>query len=256
MTHAGIVVLYDTVVHSTYVLSDREDMMPCPICQIAFTDSSAALTHAHNCLMAQDDVITRTIERDKKDRADFLTMVHIKYLLSLTKQVVPWNGTPYENLFIAVIRAMDEFIKSLDVSKDVLKASDSLAAPLPAAALGPTSTSNLLVRGVDAGLSETSAQPLDQMEVPPTLCLRILDESQSEKSDELFEPADGLIEQVTIHLLDSASYTNRRDRSAPPPFFVLDPNHIKNVKCEYCGKCARNETLPFADCNFCNDSPS
>ena len=82
---------------------------------------------------------------------------------------------------------MDEFIKSIDVSKDALKASDSSAAPLPAAP-GPTSTSNFLVRGVDAGFSETSAQPLDRMKVPPTRCLQPLDESQPEKADELFEP--------------------------------------------------------------------
>ena len=150
-THAGYVVLYDTVVHSMYVLFDREGMTQCPICQIAFTDSSAALTHSR--LMAQDDVITRMIERDKKDSADFLTMVHIKYLLPLTKQGAPWDGTLYQNQFILDIRTMDEFIKSLDVSKDALTTSDSSAAPLPAAALGPTPTSNLLVRGVDAGFS-------------------------------------------------------------------------------------------------------
>ena len=128
---------------------------------------------------------------------------------------------------------MDEFIKSLDVSNDALKASDSLAAPLPAAALGPTSSSNLLVRRVDVGFSETSAHPLDQMEVPSTLCLRLLDGSQFEKSDELFEP-------MKIPLLESAFHTNRRDRSAPPPFFVFDSDHIKKVKCEYCCKIYSN----------------
>ena len=119
-THTAYVVLYETVVHSTYVFSDREGMMQCLICQITFTDSSAALTD--NCSMAQYDVITRMIERDKKDRADFLTMVRIKYLLSLTKRVAPWNGTPYQNLYILDIITMDEFIKSLDVSNDVVKA--------------------------------------------------------------------------------------------------------------------------------------
>ena len=82
MTRIGYVDMYLPVVHSTYVLSNREGMMQCPICRIAFTDSSVALTH--NCPMAPDDVATRMIERAKKERVDFRTIVHFKYLLSLT----------------------------------------------------------------------------------------------------------------------------------------------------------------------------
>ena len=77
--------------------------------------------------MARDDVSTRMIERDRKDRADFLTSVHFKFLLYLTKQVVPWCKAPYQTFAILDIRTMDEFIKSLDVRKDVLKVSNSLA---------------------------------------------------------------------------------------------------------------------------------
>ena len=58
---------------------------------------------------------------------------------------------------------MDEFIKSLDVSKEVLKASDTVADTLPTAAPGHASTANLLVRGVDAGPSETPTLTLDHL---------------------------------------------------------------------------------------------
>ena len=104
--------------------------------------------------MARDDVSTRMIERDRKDRADFLTSVHFKFLLSLTKQVVPWCKASYQTFAILDIRTMDEFIKFLDVSKDALTVSNSLAASLPSASHGPAPASNFLVRGADAGPSE------------------------------------------------------------------------------------------------------
>ena len=104
--------------------------------------------------MAQDDVSTRMIERDKKDRADFLTSVHFNFLLYLTKQVVPWCKAPCQTFVILDIRTMDEFIKSLDVSKDALKVANSLAASLPSASHGPAPASSLLVRGTVLALQK------------------------------------------------------------------------------------------------------
>ena len=144
---------------------------------------------------------------------------------------------------------MDEFINYLGVSKDVLKFLNSLAASLPSALHGPAPASSLLVRGADAGLSETLAKHIDQMEVPLNPGCQNLGESQSEKSDEHLEP-------MKVSLLEVAPYAGRRDRSALPPFFRFDSNLSKRVTCEYYFKCARNEVMPLPDCNFCNDSPS
>ena len=138
--------------------------MNCIVCQVAFTDSLFAL--AHSCLMARDDVCTRTIERDMKDRADFLTSVHFKFLPSLAKQVVPWCKASCQISGILDIRTMDEFIKSIDVSKDALKVSNSLAAPLPSASHGPAMASSLPVRGADAGPSETMTSRLIKWKFP------------------------------------------------------------------------------------------
>ena len=222
-------------------------MMRCLVSQVAFIDPLFALVHS--CPMVQDDVSTRMIERDKKDRADFLTSVHFNFLLDPTKQEVPWCKAPYQISGILDIRTMDEFINSLDVSKDVLKVLNSLAASLPSALHGPAPASSLLVRGADAGLSETLAKHIDQMEVPLNPGCQNLGESQSEKSDEHLEP-------MKVSLLEVAPYAGRRDRSALPPFSRFDSNLIKRVTWEYCGKCARNEITPIPDCNCCHDSPS
>ena len=69
-------------------------MMRCLVSQVAFIDPLFAL--AHSWPMVQDDVSTRMIERDKKDRADFLTSVHFNFLLDPTKQEVPWCKAPYQ----------------------------------------------------------------------------------------------------------------------------------------------------------------
>ena len=188
--------------------------------------------------MARDDVCTRMIARDRKDRADFLTSVHFKFLLSLTKQVVPWCKASYQTFAILDIRTMDEFIKSLGVSKDDLTVSNSLAASLPSASRGPAMASSLPVRGVNAGPAETSTKLLDQMEVPLNPGCKILGESQFEKSDEHLEP-------MNVSLVEVAPYAGRRDRSALPPFFRFDSNLSRRVTCEYCGKCARNEIMQF-----------
>ena len=221
--------------------------MNCPICRITFTDPLFAL--AHSCLMARDDVCTRMIERDRKDRADFLTSVHFKFLLSHTKQVVPWCKASYQTFAILDIRTIDEFIKILDVSKDAVKVSNFLAESLPSASRGPAMASSFPVRGTNAGPSETLTKPLDQMEVPLNPGCQILGESQSEKSDQHLEP-------MQVSLLEVAPYAGRRDRSALPPFFRFESNLCKRVTCEYCGKCARNEIMQFPDCNFCHDSVS
>ena len=126
-------------------------MMEFLFCKVAFTDPLSAL--AHSCLMAWDDVCIRMIERDRKDRADFLTSVHFKFLLYLTKQAEPLCKAPCQTSAILDIRTMDEFIKSFDVSKDALKVSNYLAASLPSASRGPAMASSLPVRGADVGPS-------------------------------------------------------------------------------------------------------
>ena len=110
---------------------------------------------------------------------------------------------------------MDEFIKFLDVSKDVLKVSNSLAASLPSASHGPAPASSFLVRGADAGPSETLTKPLDQLEVPLNSGCQVLGESQFEKSDEHLKP-------MKVSLLEVAPYAGRRGRSALPRFFRFD----------------------------------
>ena len=72
----------------------------------------------HNFSIAQDDVATRIIESDKKTRAYLFFMVHFTYLLFLTKHVVPWKGFESSGSIVIDTRTMDEFIASLDASKD------------------------------------------------------------------------------------------------------------------------------------------
>ena len=176
MTCIRYVVLCKPALRLTVCVFCCIGMMNCHICRITFTDPVFAL--AHSCLMARDDVCTRMIERDRKVRADFLTSVHFKFLLSLTKQVVPWCKASYQTSAFLDIRTMDEFIKSFDVSKDALKVSNYLAASLPSASHGPAPASSILVRGADAGPSETLTKPLDQMEVLLNPGCKILGESQ------------------------------------------------------------------------------
>ena len=178
------------------------------------------------------------IEYDKKERAVFAFQMHFKYLLSLTKQVVPWKGIIYQSLSVVDIRTMDEFIRSLDANKDALKAPNAFAAALPTTAPGPASTSSLPVRGVDAGLPEKPALPRNQKDIPATLCLESLDELGSMKVNERFEPAQ-------VHLLERAIHTIQYDYSAASPLFVSDFDHAKNITCEYCGNCARNKQCRF-----------
>ena len=146
----------------------RHDEIPCLPSRIR----RPLFALAHSCPMAQDDVSSRMIARDKKDRADFLTSVHFNFLLHLTKQVVPWCKAPYQTFAILDIRTMYEFIKILDVSKDGLTVSNSLAASLPSASHGLAPASSLLVRGADAGPSETLTKPLDQLEVQLILVVK------------------------------------------------------------------------------------
>ena len=138
--------------------------------------------------MVRDDVCTRMIERDRTVRADFLTSVRFKFRLSLTKQVVPWCKASYQTFVILDIRTMDEFIKFLDVSKDVLKVSNSFAESLPSASGGPAMASSLTVRGANAGPSKTLTKQLDQIEVPLNPGCTILGESQFEKPNKHLEP--------------------------------------------------------------------
>ena len=68
------------------MLRRRIGMMRCLVCQVALTDPLFAL--AHSCQMAQDDVSTRMIERDKKDRADFLRALQFPVLSHQTSGAV------------------------------------------------------------------------------------------------------------------------------------------------------------------------
>ena len=133
------------------------ERITCPLCHISLEDSTAALSHECS---ASSDPSLHTVEgaleqyrnnrmaegRDEAKRAVFGKLCHANYLFHFTTLVVPYGGRHARGTLHLDIRTMDEFIKSLDASKDVLKASNSLAAFLPSASHCPALASSLLVR--------------------------------------------------------------------------------------------------------------
>ena len=120
-------------VHPDVLFRFRIAKMQCPICKVVFTDVTSALLHPCPSVKPSDvysgdwwwNKVTSQIEKDERERAAFAFRMHQNSIFYLASLVVGRSIASRGSTFID-IRTMDEFIASLDVSKEILLSQRSL----------------------------------------------------------------------------------------------------------------------------------
>ena len=102
-------------------------MLRCPLCKVVFADATVALLHlcpsvriphGNDSGDCRWNKIKFQFERDEKARAAFAFQMHNNYMLFFSKHVAFWKGIESHGFIVINTRTMDEFIASLDASKD------------------------------------------------------------------------------------------------------------------------------------------